>query len=60
MIKKDFYEIRDDGIKLYRSYSDKNFYILKDGTEEMYEEAIDIESASYTYSETDIPIEIIE
>lgn len=53
MIKKDFYMTRYDGVNLYRSYSDENYYIKKDGTDEIYEEAIDIEDAPYTYSETD-------
>ena len=48
---------RKDGVKLYRTYSDKNMMIQKDGTEEIYSEAIDVENSGYTYTETDIPIE---
>lgn len=57
MIIKEFFRERIDGIKLYRSYSDKNVYIRKVGTEEEYSEAIDVENAPYTYEETDKPIE---
>lgn len=57
MIKTDFYTERKDGVKLYRTYSDKDMMIQKDGTEEIYSEAIDVENSGYTYSETDIPIE---
>lgn len=57
MIKKEFFRERIDGVKLYRSYSDKNVYIRKVGTEEEYSEAIDVENAPYTYEETDKPIE---
>lgn len=57
MIKTDFYMERTDGVKLYRTYSDKNMMIQKDGTEEIYSEAIDVENSGFTYTETDIPIE---
>lgn len=48
---------RKDGVKLYRTYSDKNMMIQKDGTEKLYGEAIDVENSGFTYTETDIPIE---
>lgn len=57
MIVREFYRKREDGVNLYRSYSDKNVKIRKVGTDEVYDEAIDIESASYVYVETDKPIE---
>lgn len=57
MIKTEFYKTRDDGVDLYRTYSDRNMMIQKDGTEQMYDEAIDVENSGYTYTETDIPIE---
>lgn len=56
-IVKEFYKERNDGVKLYRSYSDSNYMIKKVGTDETYEEAIDIEGASYEYEETTEPIE---
>lgn len=57
MIVREFYETRYDGVDLYRTYSDTNHYIHKIGTDEIYEEAIDVESASYTYEETEDIIE---
>ena len=57
MIVKEFYKTREDGINLYRTYSDANFLIQKIDTEEIYTEAIDIEKAPYQYIETDIPNE---
>lgn len=57
MIQTEFYMERKDGVKLYRTYSDRNMLIQKDGTEEIYSEAIDVENSGYTYTETDIPIE---
>lgn len=52
MIKKELYTIREDGIKLYRTYSDEHFKIKQLGTGVIYDEAIDIETANYTYEET--------
>lgn len=60
MIIKEFYITRQDGVNLYRNYSDKGVQIHKVGTDEYYEEAIDIEGAPYAYEETDIPIEVAE
>ena len=57
MIKKEFYRKRKDGVNLYKTYSTDNLYIRKIGTNEIYDVAIDVESAPYEYEETD---EIIE
>ena len=57
MIKKEFYKTRKDGINLYRTYSDEGYRIKQIETSNVYDEAIDIEDAPYTYEETDIPIE---
>lgn len=38
-----------------KTYSDSGFYIERDG--EKYSEAIDVENAPYTYTETDKPVE---
>lgn len=57
MLKKEFYRIREDGIYLYKTYSDENFKIRQIPTNEIYDEAIDVENNSYTYEETNIPIE---
>lgn len=60
MIVKEYYNTRQDGVKLFRTYSDENKYIQKVGTTEVYSEAIDIEDATYEYIETDKEIENIE
>lgn len=57
MIEKVFYATRKDGVNLYRTYSTEGVQIRKIGTEEIYDEAVDIESAPYTYEETNIPVE---
>lgn len=53
MIIRKFYMTRKDGVKLYKTYSDKGVYIKKQGTDEKYDEAIDIENTNYTYEETE-------
>jgi hypothetical protein len=60
MIVREFYQTRQDGVNLYRTYSDENKYIHKVGTNEEYSEAIDIEGAPYEYEETDREIERME
>lgn len=58
MIKVEYYKTRKDNVKLYKTYSDKNYKIQKVGTNEIYDEAIDIENAPYTYEETTEKIEV--
>lgn len=60
MIKKEFYKIRKDGVDLYKTYSDENYLIKKIGTDEIYDEAIDVETSNYTYEETNEKIEELE
>ena len=60
MIKREFYETRFDGVKLFKTYSDSGVKIRKVGTYEVYDDAIDIEGAPYIYEETDEPIEVAE
>lgn len=60
MIVKEYYNTRQDGVKLFRTYSDENKYIQKVGTTEIYSEAIDVEDATYEYVETEQEIENIE
>lgn len=57
MIQREFYVTRYDGVNLYKTYSDSNLYIRKVGTDEIYSEAIDVESADFTYEETETLIE---
>lgn len=59
MIIKGFYQKRQDGVNLYRTYSDKGVQIRKVGTDEIYDEAIDVESAPFIYEETDQALEKI-
>ena len=58
MIKREFYKERNDGVKLYKTYSDENYRIQKVGTDEIYDEAIDVKSSNYEYIETDEKIEV--
>lgn len=53
MVVKEFYMERADGVKLYRSYSNEGFKIKQVETGEVYDDAIDVEDAPYTYIETD-------
>lgn len=56
MIIRELFKTRKDGVSLYRTYSDNKVMIRKVGTDEIYDEAIDIETAPYVYEETDQPI----
>ena len=52
MIRIEFYKKREDGVKLYRTYSDEEYKIRQIETGNIYDEAIDIEKNDYTYEET--------
>lgn len=56
MIQREFYTQRKDGVKLYRTYSDAGMMIRQNETGMEYAEAIDVEGASYTYTETETRI----
>ena len=43
---------RSDGVNLYRIYSDEGKRIIQNETGIVYDEAIDVENAPYTYSES--------
>lgn len=60
MVIKEFYKTRNDGVNLYRNYSDENFKIKQEQTGIVYDEAIDVEDAQYTYVETNEKVEIEE
>ena len=47
-----------NGVMYAYTYSNSGFMIERDGVE--YSEAIDVEGASYTYTETESPIEMPE
>ena len=54
MVQKEFFSVREDGVNLYRSYSDLGKMLQKVGTNEApYEEAIDVEGMNYKYVEID-------
>lgn len=57
MIKREFFKTRKDGVNLYRTYSDEGYRIKQIETGNVYDEAIDIENASYNYEETEDKIE---
>ena len=67
MVIKEFYRTREDGVNLYRTYSDTGHILIRnDGVE--YDEAVDVETSPYTYTESekmlgteeDIPTEEME
>lgn len=60
MVIKEFYRTRKDGVNLYISYSDQQLQIQKEGTNEIYNSAIDVETSTYTYIETDQPISTLK
>ena len=62
-----YYTTRSYGVKLFRfavpntktgeKWDKPQFKIRQDQTDTLYDEAIDVENAPYTYTETDIPAE---
>jgi hypothetical protein len=60
MIQREFYTQRKDGVKLYRTCSDAGMMIRQNETGVEYAEAIDVEGAAYTYTETETQIETPE
>ena len=60
MIKREYYLTREDGVNLYRTYSDEGFKIRQIQTGIIYDEAIDVENAPYTYTETKELIPVVE
>lgn len=60
MIVKELYTTRKDGVKLYKVYSDADYYIRQIETGNIYEYAIDVETATYTYEETQDKLDLPE
>lgn len=52
----EFYRTREDGVNLYRTYSDQGVLIHGGYPEGDYEESIDPEGTNRTFTETNIPI----
>lgn len=57
MIVKEEFKTRADGVKLFRTYSDEGKLLIQNETGIKYAEAIDVENAPYTYSESDEDLE---
>lgn len=57
MIKREFYGEGFKGVNLYRTYSDEGYKIKQIETGFIYDEAIDVENAPYTYEETEEKVE---
>ena len=58
MIVREFYKTRKDGVQLFRTFSDNGFKINKIGTNEVYDDAIDVDAATFFYIETKEKIEV--
>ena len=56
-IVREFFSTRTDGVNLYRTYSDTGMMLLQNETGIEYSDAVDIEDAPYTYSESENSIE---
>ena len=52
-IKKEFCFELADGTKLYRTFSDAGKQILQNETGVIFEDAVDVECAIFSYSETE-------
>lgn len=57
-IVTEYYKTRGDGVRLNRTYSDQDLMIRQVETGNVFDVAIDVEGAPYTYEETDQVIEI--
>lgn len=53
MIQREFYMTREDGMNLYRTYSDTGLKIKQIETDVVYSEAVDVENAPFTYEEVE-------
>lgn len=58
MIQQELYAVRNDGVKLFKTYSDENFKIRQVETGNVYDTAIDVENAPFTYEETEEKIQM--
>ena len=59
MVKTEYFKTRNDGVKLFRTYSDNNKKLIRnDGV--VYDEAVDVEGIGYTYTESEEDIEVPE
>lgn len=59
MVIKELFKTRSDGVKLYRTYSDEGKRLIQNETGVVYDEAVDVENAPYTYTEIENGINYI-
>lgn len=57
MIIREYYLTREDGVRLYHTYSDQHYKIRQIDTDIIYDDAIDVEDTPHVYIETDELIE---
>ena len=57
MLTREYYKTRTDGVHLFKTFSTNGMKIRKIGSDEVYDEAIDVASATHFYEETDEKIE---
>lgn len=57
MITREYLLTRKDGVKLYTTKSSLGLKIRQEQTGAVFDEAVDVENAPYTYTETDEPVE---
>lgn len=53
MIVREYFKTRKDGVRLFKTFSDEGRCIRQLETGFVYDMAIDVEAALYTYEETD-------
>lgn len=58
MLIREYYRTREDGVILWRTYSDDLKKIRQIDTDTLYDEAVDVDGSTHTYEETDIPIKL--
>jgi len=56
MIKTEFYKTREDGVDLYRTFSDQRMRIHCNEDGHDYDEAVNVQNSGFTFVETDVPI----
>jgi hypothetical protein len=57
MFEPIYYGTRPDGVRLVIRKSDLGVKLRKKGTNDLYNDAIDIEGCACEYEETDIPVD---
>ena len=53
MVVKEYYGERFDGVKLFKNFSTDDKYLIQVETGIVYDVAIDVEDAPFTYIESD-------